>query len=100
MLNASVQTCNAPAYVVMHSAFEGRYELHTSPFMRPIVGVRNSQDPTGAGRRRNVTTANGGMGVVRGQAGWQSVSYAFASQESSTGHVRVGTTNGPLHVSF
>ncbi|TBU46676.1 hypothetical protein BD309DRAFT_596987 [Dichomitus squalens] len=100
VLNASLQTCNAPAYVVMHSMFEGRYELQGSPFLRPTVGVGTSQDPTGTGRRRNVTAMNEGMGVVRGQVRLQPVPYGFDGQDGHAGYVRVRTTNGPLHASL
>lgn len=99
VLNASLQTCNAPAWVAMHSTFEGRYELHGFAFLRPSVRVIHAQDPTGRRRRRDLATTSTGMGVVRGYVRWQPAS-AGSINQGREGYVSVRTTNAPLDASF
>lgn len=98
-LNASLQTCNAPARVAMHSTFEGHYELHGFVFLRPSVRVMPAQDPTGRGRRRDTATTSTGMGMVRGYVRWQPTS-GGGNDQGREGYVRVCTTNAPLDASF
>ncbi|KAM5544944.1 hypothetical protein V8D89_001055 [Ganoderma adspersum] len=99
VLNASLQTCNAPARVAMHSTFEGRYELHGFAFLRPSVRVMHVQDPSGRRRRRDLATTSTGMGVVRGYVRWQPASGGGTGQ-AREGYVRVHTTNAPLDAAF
>ncbi|PIL33806.1 hypothetical protein GSI_04431 [Ganoderma sinense ZZ0214-1] len=99
LLNASLQTCNAPARVAMHSTFEGRYELHGFAFFSPSVRVLPAQDPTGRRRRRDLATTSSGMGVVRGYVRWQPTS-AGGNGQGREGYVTVRTTNAPLDAAF
>ncbi|KAI1788343.1 hypothetical protein LXA43DRAFT_1025928 [Ganoderma leucocontextum] len=99
VLNASLQTCNGPARVAMHSTFEGRYELHGFAFSRPSFRVLPAQDPTGRRRRRDMATTHTGMGVVCGYVRWQP-SLAGGNGQAREGYVRVRTTNAPLDASF
>lgn len=67
-LVSDVRTTNGPVSVVMHPAFEGRYEVSTSN-SHPVVRDTHPADPSGAGRRRNVNQTTY-RNTISGTAYW------------------------------
>lgn len=95
-LSATLQTQNAPARVKLHPAFEGRFELYSSPFFPPNISETYCQDPAGMGRTRRVVRQRTGMGAVLCSVGWQPA----APVGRREGLVKVQTSNAPLFLSL
>ncbi|RPD57429.1 hypothetical protein L226DRAFT_573459 [Lentinus tigrinus ALCF2SS1-7] len=107
VLDAIIQTTNAPARVTMHPAFEGRFELRSSPYLFPSIHELSTvTDPAGRGRVRELERYDG-KGDVHGRVWWkqpQPEVPAAGTEDLATGpgagRLSVETTNSPIDVSL
>jgi len=78
----------SPVDVQLHSAYEGRFFLETS-LSRPDVVVREVEDPSGQGRKRNVD-----IRAVRGNRIDGDVSWSEAGKDR--GEVLISSAWAPV----
>jgi len=65
-LRLEARTANAPATVVLHSAYEGAFSIHSSIFS-PTLEEHPVEDPSGQRRRRIVERSRVGSGYLEGR---------------------------------
>ncbi|KAI0712790.1 hypothetical protein C8T65DRAFT_726954 [Cerioporus squamosus] len=93
-LDGSIQTNNSPARVTMHPAFEGRFQLRTSPYIHPAIHEMSSiEDPAGRGRVRKIGKYSG-MGDVHGRVWWEQLPGMGAEEKGvrNAGHITACAT--------
>ncbi|KAI0800247.1 hypothetical protein C8Q74DRAFT_1364019 [Fomes fomentarius] len=94
-LTLEAHTANAPAEVTLHKTYEGKFDLASSPFFRPVVSWGDDvEDPKGQGRKRFMHVETDSRNHVRGLAVWG------LEAKEPRGSVQVETSNSPLHLTL
>jgi hypothetical protein len=96
VLRFDAHTTNSPALVRLHPLFEGIFKLEGSVFPAGVSPDLDVEDPTGRGRKRDVSvrTVGHGAAVVHGHAAW----VPEDPEGAPAGKVEVSTKNSPLHL--
>ncbi len=91
--NIDVQTTNALATVRLPLTYEGKFDLHSTPY-KPVVNVsQDVKDPSGLVRRREVKNDRERRGLLTGSVAWVWHEGAGASAPVMKGNVIVKTSN-------
>jgi hypothetical protein len=69
LLNLKATTSHSPAYVDLHPAYEGSFDIHSSSF-KPVIEEQHAEDPSAKGRQRNVVVLDKGPYSVSGIVYW------------------------------
>lgn len=91
LLHVDGATSNSPAYLNLHSTYEGSFELQGSTFVQPRVNASEGiEDPAGKGRKRNVEVHNIRRGTVEGEVTWE------PSEGRKLGSAKLSSRNSPV----
>lgn len=91
LLHFDGATSNSPAHAALHATYEGAFTLRGSTFFQPRVEQRaDVEDPTGAGRKRNVLVRSVARGVVQGDVYWE------GDKDKALGSVQLRSSNMPV----
>lgn len=93
-LTLDAYSTNSPAEVTLHKTYEGKFDLASSPFIKPVVSWGDDVDPKGQGRKRFVHVETDSRNHVRGVAVWG------LDAKEPRGSVKVETSNSPLHLTL
>ncbi|KAI0086962.1 hypothetical protein BDY19DRAFT_995394 [Irpex rosettiformis] len=99
-----IQTSNAPATFRLPASYEGKFDLHSTPF-KPVVNVNEDvKDPAGLERKREVHNDRSRRGLLSGSISWVEDEHS----EGAVGHeapskgtmskVSIKTSNAEAHV--
>ncbi|EKM51556.1 uncharacterized protein PHACADRAFT_150026 [Phanerochaete carnosa HHB-10118-sp] len=92
LLHFKGATSNSPAYVSLHSTYEGSFTLRSSSLLQPRIEQREDvEDPAGKDRRRNVEIYSIRRGIAEGKVTW-----VPAETEKVLGSVGLRSSNMPV----
>ncbi|KAK7690183.1 hypothetical protein QCA50_006834 [Cerrena zonata] len=94
-LDLIAHSSNGPVWAKLHPTFDGSFSAYTSSFAQPTLQYdRNTEDPAGRDRQRDVTVHRQGRGVIEGEVHWS------GGQVETSGKVQLQTSNAGIRLNI